>query len=581
MKYVLTTVLIILPCLARGQSLGTALNATNLTWTTSGAGGSFGWSAESTTTHDGVSAATSGRIFSSQTSTLQTTVPGPGTLSFWWVNPSSGNYLYLNIANSNVTFLGNYSSWQRQTIYLGSGSQTIKWVYSVGISPGDTFQGYVDEVSYTAGATAPLIVVQPPSQSQVKGLNATFRVTAAGTPPLHYQWRFNGADIPDATNSSCVISNIQEANLGDYAVEITNGVGSIVSSNASLEFGEITVWGSPAFNDDLVPIGATNILAVAGGDYFSVALRADRALLGWGDNSKGQLNFPADLTNAISIAAGLTHSVALKSDGTVVAWGANFNGQTNVPAGLSNVVAIAAGAFHSMALRSDGTVVAWGYNQQGQTNIPSNATNVVAISCGIYSGLAVKADGTIALWGSNPGPPTNLTNVLSVKGGGGHDVALFGDGTVFPWGQNTYGELNVPANLSNVVAISSGDFDSLALLANGTVVGWGLNSFGLATPPNGLINVQAIASGDNHNLARVGTGPPVTGASVMNPTLSENGFSLLVPSQSGHVYVLQYKDSLDDSNWLSLPLVAGTGASLTLTDPDPSTSQRYYRLLRW
>jgi hypothetical protein len=581
MKYVLTVVLIILPCFAHGQTLGTALNATNLTWTTSGTGGSFGWSAESTTTHDGVSAATGGRINSFQTSTLQTTVTGPGTLSFWWMNPSGGNYLYLNIANSNVTFLVSFPSWQQQTIYLGPGSQTIKWVYSYGGPFQDTFQGYLDQVSYTAGATAPTITVQPPSQSQVKGLNANFRVTAGGTPPLHYQWRFNGTEIPGATNSSCVISNIQAANLGDYTVEITNTVGTLISSNATLAFGEVTVLGSPAFNDDLVPIGATNILAVAGGDYFSLALRADRALLGWGNNSNGQLNFPADLTNAISIAAGITHSIALKGDGTLVAWGDNSQGETNVPGNLTNVVAIAAAGFHNLALKSDGTVVAWGLNQEGQTNVPSNVTNVVAIACGLYSGLAVKADGTVALWGSNPGPPANLTNVLSAKGGGGHDVALLGDGTVLPWGQNTYGELNVPSNLSNVVAISSGDFDSLALLANGTVVGWGLNTFGLTTIPSGLTNVQAIASGDNHNLAVVGAGPPVIAASVTNAILSANGFSLSVPSQSGRVYVLQYKDSLTDSNWLSLPLVAGTGADLTLADTNSSSSQRYYRVLRW
>jgi hypothetical protein len=41
----------------RGATLGEALNATYLTWTTSGQYG--GWYSETTTTHDGVSAATS------------------------------------------------------------------------------------------------------------------------------------------------------------------------------------------------------------------------------------------------------------------------------------------------------------------------------------------------------------------------------------------------------------------------------------------------------------------------------------------------------------------------------------------
>ena len=110
MRLILLTISVILPFCARAQSLGIALNATNLTWTTSGTGGSFGWSAESTTSHDGVSAASSGFVNISRTSTLQTTVTGPGTLSFWWMNPSGNNYLYLNIANSNVTFLVAFSS---------------------------------------------------------------------------------------------------------------------------------------------------------------------------------------------------------------------------------------------------------------------------------------------------------------------------------------------------------------------------------------------------------------------------------------------------------------------------------------
>lgn len=70
---------------ADAQTLGVALNATNLTWTTSGTDGAQGWSVETTHTEDGVSAAQSGSISSaSATSVLQTTVTGPGTLTFWW-----------------------------------------------------------------------------------------------------------------------------------------------------------------------------------------------------------------------------------------------------------------------------------------------------------------------------------------------------------------------------------------------------------------------------------------------------------------------------------------------------------------
>jgi len=52
----------------------------------------------------------------------------------------------------------------------------------------------------------------------------------------------------------------------------------------------------------------------------------------------------------VAIATGDYHSLALKSDGTVVAWGENLNGQCNIPPGLGNVVAIAAHGSHSMVL---------------------------------------------------------------------------------------------------------------------------------------------------------------------------------------------------------------------------------------
>ena len=84
-------------------------------------------------------------------------------------------------------------------------------------------------------------------------------------------------------------------------------------------------------------------------------------VVAWGNTNYGQATVPLGLSNVVAIAAGDWHSLALQSNCTVVAWGNNDSGQTNVPVGLSNVVAIAAGSDHSLAL-SNGIVVAWGYN---------------------------------------------------------------------------------------------------------------------------------------------------------------------------------------------------------------------------
>ena len=84
----------------------------------------------------------------------------------------------------------------------------------------------------------------------------------------------------------------------------------------------------------------------------------------------GATNVPPGLSNVVAVSGGNYFSVALKSDGTVTAWGLGTSGQTNVPAGLTNVVAISAGGNHTLALRADGTVAAWGYNTYGQVDCP-------------------------------------------------------------------------------------------------------------------------------------------------------------------------------------------------------------------
>ena len=575
----LISALVIEPPVVRGQTLAQALNTTNLTWTTSGAFG--GWYSETTTTHDGVSAADSGGLTSSQTSTLQTTVTGPGTLTFWWKNPSVDNRLTFSAGGTPLAFIIAYSSWQRQTIYLGSGSQALEWVYSVFTAPMDAYHSYLDQVSYTPGATAPLITSQPIAQSLVPGLNATFTVGTGGTPPLYYQWQFNATDIPGATASSYTVTNVQTTNLGGYSVVVTNGLGSIVSSNAPLLLGQISAWGSPYLGATSVPTGATNVMAVTAGRYCNLLINADGTLSGWGDNGKGQTTIPANLTNAIAIA-GYVHSLALKADGTVGAWAGQNMGETNVPAGLSNIVAItAARSPHSLALKSDGTVAAWG-GYLGETNVPVDLTNVVAIAAGEGYDLALKADGTMTTWGNYaPAVPISLTNVVAIAAGWGHDLALLANGTALAWGDNTYGQTSVPIGLTNVVAIAAGDMHNLALLANGTAVAWGYNNAGQTNVPTGLTNVIGISAGAYHSLAMVGSGPPVLHAPVTNPTLSGSGFSLVVPSQSGRVYALEYKNNLSDASWESLPLTAGTGKSLVLIDPTATNTQRFYHVRRW
>jgi alpha-tubulin suppressor-like RCC1 family protein len=575
------------------QSLGTALDNTNLTWTTSSTGGGYyPWFGQTTTYHYGGSAAQSGSISTvgsqTQTTILQTTVTGPGTLTYWWKvattlngSPSPGGALTLKANGVTQTNISDNVDWTQQTIYIGSGSQTLQWIFSYYTYIIGTGTGWVDQVTWTPGQTAPLIYTQPPGQAVVPGLDATFRMLAAGTPPLAYQWRFNDNDIPGATNATCVISNVQAGNLGNYCVVITNVAGSITSSVVPLVFGQVAAWGSYSSGETAVPNQCTNVLAVGAGAASSLILNADNTVTAWGYQ---QTNVPGDLTNLIAVADCFWHSLALKADGTVAGWGYDYSGDTIVPTGLTNVVAVAGGGYHSLALRSDGTVVAWGDNVYGgQTNVPADLTNIVALAAGAIHSLALRADGRVIAWGYNyfgqTNVPESLTNAVAIAAARNHSLALRDDGSLTVWGESVGGVANVPANLTNATAIASGNFYSLALKADGTVMVWG--SYSITNVPVGLSNVVAISGGASHALALVGDGPPIQQVMVTNAAVGTNGFRLTIPSQSGRVFRLEYKNYLEDADWISLPLVAGNGTNLILTDFTATNTSRFYRVRRW
>jgi hypothetical protein len=80
----------------------------------------------------------------------------------------------------------------------------------------------------------PVITSQPTNRTVVVGQSATFSVTATGTAPLRYQWRFNGTNIVGATNTLVTLNNVQLAQAGNYSVLVSNLVDSVISSNAVL-----------------------------------------------------------------------------------------------------------------------------------------------------------------------------------------------------------------------------------------------------------------------------------------------------------------------------------------------------------
>src|SRR5439155_27347550 len=152
-------------------------------------------------------------------------VDGEGNI--YVTGTSQGGYATVKYdANGNQVWIARYDSgygdgYARSIALDGAGNVCV-----TGASHGDfaTIK-YVQ----TAVAGFPTISTEPQNQNVVAGSNATFAVTAAGNPPLSYQWRFNGTNIMGATNGTLVVTNARDAQAGEYSVQVSNSVGFTVS----------------------------------------------------------------------------------------------------------------------------------------------------------------------------------------------------------------------------------------------------------------------------------------------------------------------------------------------------------------
>jgi alpha-tubulin suppressor-like RCC1 family protein len=284
------------------------------------------------------------------------------------------------------------------------------------------------------------------------------------------------------------ISNVQAAGAGyDYSVAV-DAHGVVWSwgdgGSGALGNGAYTNILTPSAIN-----GLSNIVSVTAGFEDTLALRADGTVWAWGsdtfgpfgvgygalgvgyDPSGGTTNSPLQSmiptgTNIVAIADGGGFSLALDTSGRVWGWGDNYYGQigagvptgvtdmelsqgTNLPVlipGISNVIAIAAGDAHSIALTSDKRVWTWGSDSSGQLGWNGNPS------------------------GANPTntPVSGLSNVVAIAGGAGFTLAVTSNGQVYAWGDNSYGELgtntsavastNLPmlvAGISNAVLVAA------------------------------------------------------------------------------------------------------------------------------
>ena len=101
--------------------------------------------------------------------------------------------------------------------------------------------------------TPPAITKQPVAQSVSIGAPALFAVTVSSVATPSYQWQRNDESLPNGTNRTLQLANVQLTNAGSYRVIVSSEFGSVTSTAVDLDV-------DPAFTVSALPL-----LNVAGG----------------------------------------------------------------------------------------------------------------------------------------------------------------------------------------------------------------------------------------------------------------------------------------------------------------------------
>ena len=135
----------------------------------------------------------------------------------------------------SVTALQNYLDLIRA---VGGAPSVTIYTTSPGNAHDSWIPAYADDSLYawllTHSAQPASIATPPQAATTTEGESATFTVTTAGRWPFTYQWTKNGAAIPGATAATFTLAETTLADAGDYAVTVTNGVGSATSTAVPL-----------------------------------------------------------------------------------------------------------------------------------------------------------------------------------------------------------------------------------------------------------------------------------------------------------------------------------------------------------
>jgi hypothetical protein len=450
-----------------------------------------------------------------------------------------------------------------------------------------------------AASLAPTITLHPQSQTSSAGGDATFVVSASGTAPLSYQWRFNGTNVLNATGTSYTRTNIQPADAGSYFVVVTNIAGSVTSAVATLSIASdpITLF-EDDFDDHESPEIVTSATTTNG---YKILFGASnnitdfKAIFGFDYST---VTHPTTIPSAPNTVSGTRKGLLLtvnKADAV----------QSQAAVNLYPLGLFASGDYSfKFDLWINWTNVATSTEHAlFGINHSANITNRIqqTMSDGLF--FAVNGDGGSSATsttardfscfrGSNGIPFLMLTNTATFG-----PAPLLGNrfchldpgfAALFPSKPINTNTLAGSPGLGWVTVEVRQINNLITFLLNDTLVAQYTNAFAYT---NGTVMVgynDAFASiGDTNNFAifdnlRVESLAPVAAARIESLIAQEDlTVRLEILAPVGFSYALEACSNLTSLTWTEITLFQGSNAPVTITDMNAiGQATRYYRTRR-
>ena len=524
-------------------------------------------------------APTNTSVFIGANQLFTTTAYGTPPLQFQWrfngTNLPGATTNSLSLTNVQAGDAGNYS------VILSDFSGSIT--------------SAVATLTLTGIPVAPSIIIQPQNLVANPGSNATFIVSANGTPPLSFQWFFNAANIFGATNSSCTITNVQATNAGNYFVIITNVAGSVTSSISTLALGFLDDFDAYTAPSIVTNIGTTNGYKIFFG---AVAGPMDfKAIFGFDYST---ITFPTNIPSAPHSVGGTTKGLLLSvnKDATGLAAAVNL-----YPLGIfeSNNFSLKFDMWLNWTNPGSATEHAlFGINHSGNiTNRVSQAT-----SDGLF--FAVDGDGNVAgttttvrdfavFHGAGAGAiPFLMTTNNTTFGptpplGGNFDNADAGFVNLFP-AKSIPGYASSPAGTPGHGWVSGEvrqENNLITCLLNGVAIAQYTNTYGYTNGTvligyndvfDSLGSTNNFVIFDNVRVENLVLSP----VKILSPQILGTNFSFSFATEAYESYSVQWTTNLVSGAWTTYTNFIGNGAINFLTIPLPPTifNTQYFRVSR-